>query len=323
MTRTVPRVVLPLTLLTATFALALPAQASLTRTFVSAAGMDSNPCTITQPCATFAHAYSVTAASGIVAALDPGKYGPLTITGPITINGNGWAAITAPAAGDGIDINAGGSDTIALIGLEIDGAGAGYNGVVLNSAGSLTVTNCVAQNFFWNGSTLSGLGILIQPSSGTVSIAVTNSIFSNNGYAGIYYYSPSGSTATAKGVIDHVLATSNRAAGIGLAGPATIAISNSVASNNGGGNTAGIYINNGSGALTVSIDNTIATSNGFGIWAIGTPKVTLGRSVITGNLTGVGNSTSPNTFYTYKDNRIDLNTNDITGSALNTTFVPQ
>ena len=102
---------------------AIPAQATLlTRTFVSSAGSDSNPCTITQPCASFAHAYSVTAASGIVAALDPGKYGPLTITGPITINGNGWAAITAPAAGNGITISASGN--VTLIGIEIDGAGA-------------------------------------------------------------------------------------------------------------------------------------------------------------------------------------------------------
>src|ERR1700681_1038992 len=151
MTRIVTRIVLPLTLLTATLALALPAQASLTRTFVSSAGSDANPCTITQPCATFAHAYSLTAASGIVAALDPGKYGPLTITGAGTINGNGWGATPAPAAGNGITITAGGSDNVALIGLEIDGAGAGYNGIVLNLAGSLTVTNCTLQNFVFDG----------------------------------------------------------------------------------------------------------------------------------------------------------------------------
>src|ERR1700730_8578334 len=172
MTRTVTRIVLSLTLLTATFALALPAQATnLTRTFVSAAGSDANPCTITQPCASFAHAYSVTAANGIVAALDPGKYGPLTITGAITINGNGWAAITAPAARAGITITAGASDHVALIGLEIDGAGAGYNGIVLNSAGSLTVTNCVVQNFM-TGSGISGNGITIATTSGTVSFVI-------------------------------------------------------------------------------------------------------------------------------------------------------
>src|SRR3984885_13838113 len=85
-----------------------PAQAqngSLTRSFVSSTGVDSNPCTITEPCATFAEAYTKIAANGIIAALDPGKYGPITITGPVTINGNGWSAITAPAGGNGITIN--------------------------------------------------------------------------------------------------------------------------------------------------------------------------------------------------------------------------
>src|ERR1700722_13909441 len=126
-----------------------PAQAqngTLTRSFVSSSGVDSNPCTITQPCASFAVAYTKVDANGIVAALDPGKYGPITITSGVTINGNGWAAITAAVQSDGITINAG-SGHVTLIGLEIDGAGNGYNGIDLNSAGSLTVTNCTLQNF--------------------------------------------------------------------------------------------------------------------------------------------------------------------------------
>src|ERR1700722_20244849 len=72
---------------------------SLTRSFVSSSGIDTNPCTITQPCATFAQAYTKVVPHRILAPLDPGKYGPLTITGPVTINGNGWAAITGPAGG--------------------------------------------------------------------------------------------------------------------------------------------------------------------------------------------------------------------------------
>ena len=48
---------------------AIPAQAASTRTFVSSAGHDSNPCTITQPCASFAVAYAATTPSGIIAAL--------------------------------------------------------------------------------------------------------------------------------------------------------------------------------------------------------------------------------------------------------------
>src|ERR1700722_15675965 len=87
------------------FAVTMSAHAqngTLTRSFVSSSGVDSNPCTITAPCASFAQAYTKVEANGIVAALDPGKLGPLTIPGPVTINGNGWAAITETAGGNGI-----------------------------------------------------------------------------------------------------------------------------------------------------------------------------------------------------------------------------
>ena len=127
-------------------------QEALTRTFVSSSGVDVNSCTIAAPCATFARAYTVTQSSGIIAALDPGKYGPLTITYPVTVNGNGWAAITAPAQGNGITINAG-SGNVNLIGLEVDGAGAAYNGIVFNSGSSLTVSNCIVKDFISSNGT--------------------------------------------------------------------------------------------------------------------------------------------------------------------------
>jgi hypothetical protein len=107
-----------LALVVSTLALPLPAQASgLTRTYVSQAGSDSNPCTSTLPCRHFASAYAQTAANGIIIALDPGGYGPVNITSSITINGLGWASITAPANGDGIDINAGSTDQVTLLGV--------------------------------------------------------------------------------------------------------------------------------------------------------------------------------------------------------------
>ena len=328
MTRNVTRVVAPLTLLAATLALVLPAQASLTRTFVSSAGSDANPCTIPQPCATFAHAYSVTAAGGIVAALDPGKYGPLTITGPITINGNGWAAITAPAAGNGITVSAGASDKVALTGLEIDGAGAGYNGIVLNSGGSLTVTNCTLQNFAWDGNNSNtGNGILMQPTTGTLTFTITKTTLSSNYLNGIIYLPPSGSPS-ANGVIDDVVADAN-GSGIFInmlltsGGSTVVTISNSILSNSGNGFVA--FAQAGGGTIKVSIDNISASGNdNHAIDARQTVNVLLGRSVITGNFIGVFNATSPgNTIYTYGDNRINLNGTDISINALNTTFAPQ
>ena len=171
---------------------------------------------------------------------DPGKYGSLTITGSITIDGNGWAAITAPAAGNGITINAG-SGTVALIGLEIDGASTatGSNGIVLNSAGDLTVTNCLLQNFGGSGTPPINFGILMLPTSGTLNFTITNTTFSNNAI-GIAYEPPNGSP-NATGVIDHVIAINANEGGSGIAfvtvnaagGHLVAAISNSITSNNG------------------------------------------------------------------------------------------
>jgi hypothetical protein len=314
------RCVSSLALLTVTLALTLPAHA-LTRTFVSSAGSDSNPCTITQPCQTFAHAYSLTAANGIIAALDPGKYGPLTITGPITINGNGWAAVTAPAAGDGFVINAV-SGNVTLIGLEIDGAGAANNGINFSSGSSLTVTNCVLQNFVvtGGGGGFSGNGILIAPSSGALDFAVTNTTVSNNANAGLSYLGNLSPT-TVNGVIDGVTATANAygfAITMGNGSATSITVSNSIASNN---SAAGIYADNiSAGTMVLSIDNASIGNNSQGVFAFHTAQVTLARSVVTGNGTGISNSTSPNSLYTYGDNEINLNTTDFFGAALLTTF---
>jgi hypothetical protein len=110
-------------------------------------------------------------------------------------------------------------------------------------------------------------------------------------------------------------------------GTATVAISKTTISNN---NIAGIIagVEAGTGTLQVSIDNTTITNNAEdGIDADGTVKVLLGRSVITGNGEhGIDNATSPNTFYSYKDNRINGNgagtADDEFGTAPNTTTHP-
>src|ERR1700722_19528402 len=126
----------------------IPAQAqngTLTRSFVSSSGADTNACTITAPCATFAQAYTKVGAKGIIAALDPGKYGSLTIIGPVTVNGNGWSAITGLSGNNAINITAT-SGTVTLTGLELDGAGNGNNGIYLTSAlsgnATLNIRDC-------------------------------------------------------------------------------------------------------------------------------------------------------------------------------------
>ncbi len=91
-------------------------------TFVSGVGDDSNPCSREAPCRTFAAAISKTKAGGEIDVLDPGGYGPVTITKSITIDGKGMASILASGT-NGISVNAGSTDVVILRNLSITGAG--------------------------------------------------------------------------------------------------------------------------------------------------------------------------------------------------------
>ena len=136
---------------------------------------------------------------------------------------------------------------------------------------------------------------------------------------------PAGTTVNGNGIIDHVVATADQYgievdSSSTMAGTTVATISNSIASDN---SQSGILVKNGSATVTVSVDNVTMSGNNFGIAEVNSHRVLLGRSVITGNATGVANSTSPNTFYTYKDNRINLNTTTDVTNALNTTLSVQ
>jgi hypothetical protein len=320
---------------------AVQAQAQVNRTFVSAAGSDSNNCAnVTTPCRHFAAAYAATAPSGEIFVLDPANYGSLAITHGISIEGHGWASIAPPNGGNAITINALSGDSISIHGVAINGTGAtgGTNGIVFNSGGSLTVTDCVVQNFRSGISPLSGNGIVIQPgfggnfaitnttvsnndsngilmspTGGSLTAAITNTTLANNNFGFLYQLS-SGSPGS-KIVLDHDVASGSSNWGFGFtsAGGGTLdaAVSNSTAS----GNFIGIVANFG----TLSVDNTTINGNSDeGVSAVQTATVMLSRSVIQGNGVGIHNTTSPNTFYTYGNNLIDANGQYYDSTAPNT-----
>src|SRR5258707_15547025 len=86
---------------------AVSAQAQSFRTFVSATGSDSNNCAnVATPCRHLAAAYAATAANGEIYVLDPANYGSVTITGPVSIEGHGWASIAPVSGSPAITINA-------------------------------------------------------------------------------------------------------------------------------------------------------------------------------------------------------------------------
>jgi hypothetical protein len=255
---------------------------------------------ITAPCQSFAVAYTKVGANGIVAALDPGKYGSLNLQGPVTINGNGWAAVTGPANGPAIAISAG-SGSVILKGLEIDGAGTSPSGINFFSGTSLTISDCSVQNF-------TNTGIFMEPSTGNLNIAITNTTVSSNGFGGIRYVPISSTVPTANIVIDHAVVTSNtNAPGIAIntsagGGATTVAILNSISSGN---QDQGIFIDGI--PLTVTIDSTDMLGNATGVWAEGLAIVSMGRSVITGNTNNGVINQIPGAFFSYADNRINGN----------------
>jgi hypothetical protein len=202
------KIVLPFTLLTAAVFLlpAAPAQALAARTFVSAAGSDSNNCTnVATPCRHLATAYAATSPNGEIYVLDPANYGSLTITGPVSIEGHGWASIAPPSGGNAITINANAGDQINIIGVVLDGTAlATTNGIQFNSGGSLIVRDSVIRNF-------TNDGILFQPSA-TSELSISNTLIADNGGDGVFII-PTGAV-TAPGVFDRVAIEHNASDGI-------------------------------------------------------------------------------------------------------------
>jgi hypothetical protein len=137
-------------------------------------GNDSNAsanCPRASPCRTLATAYSVTQRGGEIIALDPADYGPITITGQISILGVGGADIAVAAGTTGITINAGAGDRIIIRHFVISGAGeANTKGIELNT-GQLALFN----------STLKELSIGLNVSNTKADLVYTDLIANGTG----------------------------------------------------------------------------------------------------------------------------------------------
>jgi hypothetical protein len=240
--------------------------------------------------------------------LDPAGYGAVTITKAISIvnDGVGVAAIGA-GSGNGITINAGASDSVRLRGLTIEGLGS-LTGIQFNTGGNLVIENCVIRGF-------TNAGINISPSTSS-SFSVSNTIASNNGFAGLWVQ-PTGSAAVT-GVLSTVTANNNSINGIFVDGSVTtgaslkVTIADSEASNNA---VFGVFARSsapGHPAAAVMLRDVVASNNNnVGLLAGTNTFLRVAHSVVTGNNTGV--STSGGTLFSYGDNDIDGNTNNNTG----------
>src|SRR5262249_47816620 len=137
-----------------------PAQAQATRTWVSATGSDSNPCTRTAPCLTFAGAMdpAKTATGGYINCLDPGGFGSVSINRSMTIQCDEETGHILACGTNGINVDLPAGNAVTLRGLSIEGCGfgTGGEGIVFFGHGSLTIQETVIHD-------LAGGGINFEP----------------------------------------------------------------------------------------------------------------------------------------------------------------
>jgi hypothetical protein len=300
-------------------AAASPGHAQQTRSWVSGVGDDSNPCTRTAPCKTFAGAIAKTAAAGEINCLDSGGFGQLTITKAISIICEG---VTGNVLGLGVNafrVIAGAADVVVLKGLDIQGAGSGLNGILFISGAALHVQNTTIQGFGGSG----GNGIMFAP-SGVSQLFVQNTTIMNNNKAmtsAAILVQPTGS-GTGSGIIDGVKLLNS---GNGLVvdgngsggGQMVITFRNSAASGN---TNHGVRATTalGRAAARVVVDRSAVTNNNAGIVSTGQgADVTVGYSVITGNNTGLAFS-APGDIRSYVTNQLrgNIGTNGSPSSTI-------
>ena len=228
------------------------------RTFVASNGSDSHPCSLAQPCRSFATAIAKVTSGGEVIVLDSAGYGTVTITKSVSlIAPPGAYAGVSVSSGDGIAINGAGIHVV-LRGLAINGlGGSSTDGIEFIQGAELTVEECEISGMGANG---------IEVAAG--SAIVRNTVLRENGAAGFY--------AVGSGVIATLSGVHSERNGVGARANfgASITIVGSVLTRN----TIGVHVLSSSSSwskltLVHSVLNGVPTApkNSFGVFLDTTP----------------------------------------------------
>jgi hypothetical protein len=228
----------------AALALSLASEAhAAPRVFVASFGDDGHPCTLVQPCRTFAKAVSAVDAYGEVIVLDSAAYGPVYIAKSValiappgihaSITGNPYVNLDSAVYIDGDSIR------VSLRGIRING-GSSW-GVYFNRGALLEVDDCV----------ITGTGqqaITLAPANSEAVISDTS--LSDNINAGI-------NTGHATAFLNRVRIESN-SFGISVGDTGVVTIRDSLIARN---TIDGLDVT--SGGANVTFERTTISDNGF------------------------------------------------------------
>ena len=241
---------------------AAPAFAPNTTSFLSGTG-SGTACTRTAPCNNTAAAVAATSANGTIVCLDSGEFDFAMIDKTLVIDCTGTASsMGLLISGSGI--------VVTVRGVRFDGGAT----LVFQNGAALAVENCLFTNVP-NGFS----GLLFEPGSAGAQLAVTDSLFTNNGGFGagggiVIKPTPGG---TAQAVLSRVTVAKNvfgiAADGTGSTGGINMTIADSVITGN---SQDGIVATTPAGRapIGVLVTNTKSANNAFGIRSIG-PNVTV------------------------------------------------
>jgi hypothetical protein len=288
----------------ALMALAMPAHAQATRTWVSGVGDDANPCSRTAPCKTFAGAISKTAPNGEINVLDPGGFGAVTITKGITISSESSEAGVLVSGTPGIIVAAGPNDVVNLRGLDFQGLNTGTDAIRFNSGKALHVEKCTIRQFTGNGilfqpgananlfvldtiiAEIGTAGIAVKPSGGVTVAAISRAYIDANG-AGIVLASSGGAQNFVD--VDNSRVSRNGGDGITVGATSTLMLDHSQVSFNGGGG-----VNANAGGATARLGNSVLIGNVNGVAASGGGTVlSFKNNEIAGSFTSDGIPINP------------------------------
>jgi hypothetical protein len=265
-------------------AIAAPAYAQATRTWVSGVGDDANPCSRTAPCKTFAGAISKTARGGEISVLDPGGFGAVTITKGITISADGTLGSILASSVNGINVACGAgneNDVVIIRNISINGAGGasgantGLSGISYTNCRQLTVEKVTIEGF-----TVAGIRMAV-PNGGEL---IINDTTITDSAAGISVNTTAGQALV---TVDNTRIQNMTGTGIEtLAGSAFAAVNvfNSNISHN---NSDGLKVSGPNGQITV-VDSALVFNNASAVNCAGNGgRFRLARNVIANNANGV------------------------------------
>jgi len=296
---------------------AAPAQAEQSVNWVASYGSDQNFCNRQAPCQSFQAAHNAAASGGVIYCVDAGDYSGLTITKSISIVCDNTQALISPliATSAAVTINAGASDTITLIGLDIDTLGIGFGavaGIIFNSGAALHLSKVKIRNVFKSSGDAGG--IYFQPNA-YAELYITDSIITGNGgtgsISGGIIITPSGSGSVNASI--NGVRVENNSTGIIVDGTRGSTIVNATIVNTvvAGNQHDGVIAKSGPGSAFAFFDHSVASGNfGSGVTAVGgAATARIGDSTINLNVNGVS-SANGGTVQSYKNNRISGNLTD-------------